>query len=168
MKKLILLLLLITVPGAAFGLEQSFTQQGIKATIKLSPDRLETQGKVQLSVKLDRDGTALTNSVVTLEIYENSEVKPFIKHPVDILDSEYVDSWKFENAGDYKIVIIISVPEKPDNVFSYEVKASVMDAATGQGSHHEGGFWSHHLEKWGWWGVGAMGIMMIPMIVFML
>ena len=168
MKRLILLMLLITLPGAAFGLEQSFTQQGLKATIKLSPEKLEAQGNVQLSVKLEKDGKAITDRSVTLEIYESSEVKPIIKRPVDILDAEYVDSWKFENAGDYKVVITISDPEKPDNNFNYEVKASVADAATGLGSHHQDGFWSHHFDKWGWWGVGAMVIMMVPMMVIIL
>ena len=56
MKKLILLLILINLPSTVFALEQSFTQQGLKATIKLSPEKLETQSTVQLSLSLSKDG----------------------------------------------------------------------------------------------------------------
>ncbi|MDD2733612.1 MAG: hypothetical protein PHF56_06690 [Desulfuromonadaceae bacterium] len=104
MKKLILLLMLIALPGYAFALEQSFTQQGLKATIKLSPEKLETQSKIQLSLSLSKAGANLTDRDVTLEVYEQNADQPIIKRPVDVLDTEYVDSWKFDKAGDYKVV----------------------------------------------------------------
>lgn len=168
MKKLILLLMLITLPSAAFALEQSFTQQGLKATIKLSPEKLETQSNVQLSLSLSKDGTSLTDRDVTLEVYERNADQPIIKRQVDVLDTDYVDSWKFEKAGDYKVVIKIADHQKPDEIISYEVNANIMDAG---GEHESHGFFSHHLSgkgKWGWWGTGLMLIMMVPMMVLVL
>lgn len=167
MKKLILLLILITLPNAAFALEQSFTQQGLKATVKLSPEKLETESKVQLALNLSKDGTSLTDRDVTLEIYERNADQPIIKRQVEVLDTEYVDSWLFEKAGDYKVVIKIADHQKPDEIISYEINANVMDAGTGHGDH---GFISHHFGegKWGWWGTGLMFIMMVPMMVLIL
>lgn len=167
MKQLILLLLLITLPGAAFGLEQSFTQQGIKATIKLSPEKLETQSKIQLSLSLSKDDANLTDRDVTLEVYEKNADQPFIQHSVDVLDTEYIDSWKFEKAGDYKVVIKITDHQMPDQIISYEVNASVMDADAEHGDH---GFLSYHFGRgtWGWWGTGLMIVIMVPMMVLML
>jgi hypothetical protein len=135
MKQLILLFLMITLPGAAFGLEQSFTQQGLKATIKLSPEKLEIQSKIQLSLSLSKDGVSLTDRDVTLEDYELNADQPIIKRPIDVLDSEYIDSWKFEKAGDYKVVIKIADHQKPDEIIQYEVNASVMDAGGEHGDH---------------------------------
>ena len=146
MKKLILLILLIALPSAAFALEQSFTQQGLKATIKLSPEKLETQSKIQLSLSLSKDGASLTDKDVTLEVYELNSDQPIIKRPVDVLDTEYVDSWTFEKAGDYKVVIKIADHQKPDEVVSYEVNATVMDSG---GEHRDHGFFSHHFGGYG-------------------
>jgi len=159
MKQLIMLIFLI--------LEQSFTQQGLKATIKLSPEKLETQSKVQLSLSLSKDGASITDRDVTLEVYERNADQPIIKRPVDALDSEYVDSWKFEKAGDYKVVIKIADHQRPDEIIQYEVNASIMGAT---GDHGEHGFFSHHFGggKWGWWGAGLMLIMMVPMMVLVL
>lgn len=167
MKKLILLLLLISLPSAAFALEQSFTQQGIKATIKLSPEKLETESNVQFTLNLSKDGASLTDKDVTLEVYERNNEQPVIKRRVDVLDTEYVDSWKFEKAGDYKVVIKIADHQKPDEVIHYEVNATVMDAG---GEHGDHGFFSHHFGggKWGWWGTGLMLIMMVPMMILVL
>ena len=167
MKLLIILTLLIALPGAAFALEQSFTQQGLKATVKLSPEKLETESKVQLSLSLRKDGASLTDRDVTLEVYERNADKPIIKRQVDALDTEYVDSWKFDKAGDYKVIIKITDHQKPDEIISYEINASVMDAGAGHGEH---GFISHHFGggKWGWWGPGLMLIMMVPMMVLIL
>lgn len=167
MKKLILLLILITLPGTAFALEQSFSQQGLKATIKLSPEKLETQSKVQLSLSLSKDGASLTDRDVTLEVYEQNTAQPIIKRQVDVLDTEYVDSWKFEKTGDYKVVIKIADHRKPGEIISYEVNATVMDAG---GEHGEHGFFAHHFGggKWGWWGTGFMIIMMVPMMILVL
>lgn len=167
MKKLILLLMLITLPSAAFALEQSFSQQGLKATIKLSPEKLETQAEVQLSLTLSKNGTSLSDRDVTLEVYERNTDRPIIKRQVDVLDAEYVDSWKFEKSGDYKVVINIADHQKPDEIIYYEVNATVMDAG---GEHGEHGFFSHHFGegKWGWWGTGFMLIMMVPMMILVL
>ncbi len=167
MKQLILLLILITLPGSAFALEQSFTQQGLKATIKLSPEKLEIQSKIQLSLSLSKDGVSLTDRDVTLEVYELKSDQPIIKRSVDVLDTEYVDSWKFEKAGDYKVVIKVADHQKPDEIISYGVNANVMDAGGGHGDH---GFFSHHFGggRWGWWGAGLMLIMMVPMMVLVL
>lgn len=168
MKKLILLLMLITLPGAAFAIEQSFTQQGLKATIKLSPEKLETQSKVQLSLSLSKDGASLTDRDVTLEVYEHNADQPIIKRLVDVLDTEYVDSWKFDKAGDYKVVVKIADNQNPDQIIHYEINASIADAG---GEHGDHGFFAHHFSgkgKWGWWGTGLMLIMMVPMMALVL
>jgi len=164
MKQFLVLLLLITLPGTAFALEQSFTQQGLKATIKLSPEKLETQSEVQLSLSLSKDGTSITDRDVTLEVYERDADQPIITHPVDALDGDYVDSWKFDKKGDYKVVIGISDHQKPDEIIRYEVKATVVDAGAEHGDH---GFFAHHFGDghWGWWGAGMMLIMMPIMIL---
>jgi len=163
MKQFLVLLLLIALPGTAFALEQSFTQQGLKATIKLSPERLEPQSKIQLSVGLSKDGASITDKDVTLEVYERNADQPIISHPVDVLDTEYFDSWRFEKAGDYKVVIKIADHQKPDEVIQYEVNASVMDAGAEHGDH---GFFARHFRgHWGWWGAGIMLIMMPLMIL---
>jgi len=166
MKQLVLLFLLITLPGAAFGLEQSFTQQGLKATIKLSPEKLETESKVQLSLSLSKDSKSLTDRDVTLEIYERNSDQPIIKHPIELLDTDYVDSWKFEKPGDYRVVLKIADHQKPDEIISYEVNATVMDAAAERGDH---GFFSHHFGggSWGWWGTGLMIVIMVPMMILL-
>lgn len=168
MKKLILLLILITLPGAAFALEQSFTQQGLKATIKLTPEKLETQSKVQLSLSLSKDGASLTDREVTLEVYAQNADQPIIERPVDVLDTEYIDSWKFDKAGDYKVVVKIADNQKPDQIIQYEINASIADAG---GEHGDHGFFAHHFSgkgKWGWWGTGLMLIMMVPMMALVL
>lgn len=167
MKQLILLLMLITLPGAAFALEQSFSQQGLKTAIKLSPEKLETLAKVQLSLSLSKDGASITDREVTLEVYEKKADQPIIKRKVDVLDTEYVDSWKFEKAGDYKVVIKIADHQKPEELISYEVNATVKDAG---GDHGDHGFFAHHFGggKWGWWGTGFMLLMMVPMMILVL
>lgn len=157
--------LMVILPGAAFGLEQSFSQQGLKATIKLSPEKLEAEDKAQLSLRLDKDGTAVTDRDVTLEVYERNADRPIIKRRVDILDSEYVDAWKFEKSGDYKLVIKIVDHQKQDEIIQYELMATVRAA----GEDH--GFFAHHFGgkgEWGWWGTGLMIIMMVPMMVLVL
>lgn len=167
MKKLILLLMLIILPGTAFALEQSFTQQGLKATIKLLPEKLESQSKVQLVLNLSKDGASLTDRDVTLEVYERNADQPILKRQVDVLDTEYVDSWKFEKTGDYKVVIKIVDHQKPDEIVSYEVNASVTAAGREHGDH---GFFAHHFGggTWGWWGTGLMIVIMVPMMVLIL
>lgn len=168
MKKLILILILITLPSAVFALEQSFTQQGLKASIKLSPEKLETQSMVQLSLTLSKDGANLTDRAVTLKVYERNSDQPIIARPVDVLDTEYVDSWKFDKAGDYKVVINIADHQNPDETIQCEVNASIMDAG---GEHGDHGFFAHHFSgkgKWGWWGTGFMVLMMVPMMILVL
>ena len=164
MNLLIMLLLLITFPSAAFALEQSFTQQGLKATIKLSPERLESQSKIQLSLGLSKDGASITDKEVTLKVYELNADQPIISHPVDVLDGEYVDSWKFQKAGDYKVVIEIVDDQNPEEIIKYEINASVVDT---DNQHRDHGFFAHHFGggHWGWWGAGLMLIMMPIMIL---
>lgn len=110
---------------------------------------------------------SLTDRDVTLEVYELNADQPIIKRQVDVLDSEYVDSWTFEKAGDYKVVIKIADHQKPDEIIHYEVNASVMDTG---GEHGDHGFFAHHFGggSWGWWGTGIMLIIMVPMMVIML
>lgn len=167
MEKLLLLLMLIALPNAAFALEQSFAQQGLKATIKLSPEKLEAESNVQLSLSLSKDGASLTDRDVMLEVYEQNADQPIIKRQVDVLGNEYVDSWKFEKAGDYKVVIKIADRRNPDDIIHYEVNAGIADASGGHGDH---GFFTHHFGggKWGWWGTGLMLIMMAPMMILIL
>jgi len=164
MKQFLVLLLLIALPGTAFALEQSFTQQGLKATIKLSPEKLETQSEVQLSLSLSKDGTSITDRDVTLEVFERNADQPIITHPVDVLDGDYVDSWKFDKKGVYRVVIEIADHQKPDEIIQYEVNATVVDAGAEHGEH---GFFAHHFGggHWGWWGAGMMLIMMPIMIL---
>lgn len=163
---LLLLLLLIALPGAAFALEQSFTQQGGKATIRLSPDILEPRTEVQFSLGLSKDGASLTDKDVTLSVYERNADHPIIERPVDVLDNEYVDAWEFEKAGDYRVVIKIADHQKPYEISQYEISASVIEAT---GDHGDHGFFSHHFSggHWGWWGAGMMIIMMVPMMILL-
>ena len=65
------------------------------------------------------------------------------------------------------MVIKIADRQMPDDIVSYEVNASVMDAGSEHGDH---GFFTHHFGggKWGWWGTGLMLIIMVPMMVIML
>ena len=164
MKQFLVLLLLIALPGTAFALEQSFTQQGLRATIKLSPEKLETHSEVQLSLSLTKNGTPVTDRDVTLEVYERDADQPIITHPVDVLDGDYLDSWKFGRKGDYKVVIKITDHQKPDEINQYEINATVMDAGA---QHGDQGFFAHHFGDghWGWWGAGMMLIMMPLMIL---
>lgn len=165
-KTILLLLLLVTLPGAAFALEQSFSQQGFKATIKLSPERLEPQKEVQLSLGLSKNGASLTDKDVTLAVYERNGDHPIIERTVEVLDNEYVDTWKFEKSGDYKVVVKIADHQKPEEINQYEINASVMEAT---GEHGDHGFFSHHFGggHWGWWGAGLMVIMMVPMMILL-
>jgi hypothetical protein len=61
---------------------------------------------------LSKDGASLADRDVTLEVYERSVDQQIIKRQVDVLDTEYVDSWRFEKSGDYKVVIKIADPQK--------------------------------------------------------
>lgn len=167
MKKLILFLLLMSLPTAAFALEQSFTQQGLKATVKLSPDKIEPNANVQLSLSLSKDGIRLTDRDVTLEVYEQGAEQPLVKRQIDLLDNEYVDSWKFEKPGDYRVAVKITDRQNQSELIQYEVNASVMNAGSEHGEH---GFFSHHFGggKWGWWGAGVMLLMIVPMMILVL
>ena len=165
MKKLIVLVFLIALPGAAFALEQSFTQQGLKAIIKLTPEKLETESNVQFSLSLSKNGAPLADKDVSLEIFERNVEQPVIKRQVDALDNEYIDSWKFEKAGDYKVVVKVVDHQKPNESMQYEVNANVIDAG---GEHSEHGFFAHHFSgkgKWGWWGAGLMILIMVPVMI---
>ncbi|MDD2733610.1 MAG: hypothetical protein PHF56_06680 [Desulfuromonadaceae bacterium] len=65
------------------------------------------------------------------------------------------------------MVIKIADNQKPDEIISYEVNATIVDAGGEHGGH---GFLSHHFGggKWGWWGTGLMLIMMVPMMILVL
>ncbi len=167
MQKLILFLLLLTLPTAAFALEQSFIQQGLKASVKLTPDKIEPNANVQLSLSLSKDGIRLTDREVTLEVYEQGVEQPLVKRQIDLLDDEYVDSWKFEKPGDYRVAVNIADRRNESELIQYEVNASVMNAVSEHGEH---GFFSHHFGggKWGWWGAGFMLLMMVPMMILVL
>ena len=159
---------LFAIPANAFALEQSFTQNGLKAQIRLSPDELVVGKKVDLALKLEKDGQIAKDRKVTLEIYEDGKTEPKVRREIDLLDDEYIDSWSFEKPGDYKVVVSIADPLKPGEALHYEVKASVGEAkAAGNDGHAEHGFFSHHFGggKWGWWGVGLMLLIMVPMMI---
>ena len=160
--------LFLAVPYTAFALEQSFTQNGLKAIIRLTPDEPAAGQMVNLALRIENEGRILTDRQVTLEIYEKETTEPLIKRAVDLLDDEYVDSWSFEKEGEYKVVVSISDPGKPGEALHYEVRAAVGAARnTGHNGHEDHGFFSHHFGggKWGWWGAGLMLLIMVPMMV---
>lgn len=163
---ILIIFLLIAMPTSALALEQSFTQQGFKTSIKLSPDRPEPHSEVHLQVSLSKDGNSITDKDVTLEVYERDAARPLFRRPIDLLDGDYVDSWQFENAGDYKLVIRIADHDKPGDLLRYEINAGVADMSK---DHSDDGFFAHHFGggHWGWWGAGLMVIMMVPMMVFL-
>lgn len=106
---------ILVVPFTTFALEQSFTQSGMKAIIRLTPDEITAGKKVNLALKLEKDGQTATDRKVTLEIYGKEATEPTIKREVDLLDDEYIDSWSFEKPGDYKVVVSIADPQpRPD------------------------------------------------------
>jgi hypothetical protein len=159
--------LFLTFPFTTFALEQSFTQNGLTAVIKLAPDDLAVGKKVNLAVKLEKDGQPVTDRKVSLEIYEKNATEPIIKRDVDLLDDEYIDSWNFEKTGDHKVVVSIADPQKLSEALHYEVKAHVGETKeAASNGHEEHGFFSHHFGgKWGWWGAGLMLLIMVPMVV---
>ncbi|KAF0221228.1 MAG: hypothetical protein FD174_366 [Geobacteraceae bacterium] len=162
-------LCLLALPLNAFALEQSFTQNGLKALIKLTPDELVAGKKVDLVLKLEKDGQTATDRKVTLEAYGKEASEPTIKREVDLLDDEYVDSWSFEKPGDYKVVVSIADPQKSGEALHYEVRASVGAAKdAGHNGHEEHGFFSHHFGKKGWWMGGLMLLIMVPMMLIAL
>src|SRR5690348_8374704 len=124
MKIVYLIILLAIFPTAAFSLEQSFTQQGLRTTINLTPEKLEPQSEVQLRLALSKDGATVADKDVTLEVYERDAAQPVINHQVDVLDGEYVDSWQFEKPGDYQVVILIGDHGKAGGLLRYEINAS--------------------------------------------
>lgn len=160
--------ILIAAPSASHALEQSFSQNGLKATIKLTPDELTAGSKVALALKLEKDGQPVTDRKVTLEVFGKDAAAPLITKEVDLLEGEYVDSWNFEKAGDYRVALNIADPQKPGETLHYEVKASVGEAKdAGHGGHEGHDFFSHHFGggKWGWWGAGLMLVIMLPMML---
>ncbi|SNB45374.1 hypothetical protein [Geobacter sp. DSM 9736] len=162
------LCLILGMPALALAMEQSFTQNDLKATVKLSPDELTAESKVNLALKLEKDGQPVTDRKVTLEVYEKDKAEPVLKREVDVLEDEYIDSWSFEKTGDYKVVATVADPQQHAEAIRYEVNATVGEAKP---SGHEGhGFFSHHFGggKWGWWGGGLMLLMMIPMMLIAL
>lgn len=160
--------LFFALPFTVCAMEQSFTQSGLKANIRLSPDELAAGKKVNLALRLERDGQVVTDRKVTLEVYDKKAKKPTVKREVDSLDDEYVDAWSFEKPGDYKVVVSIADPQKPGEALQYEVKASIGEAKDADhNGHEEHGFFSHHFGggKWGWWGAGLMLLVMVPLMI---
>lgn len=159
---------LLAVPLTTFALEQSFTQSGLKAVIRLSPDDIAAGKRVNLALKLEKDGQTATDRKVILEVYEKEATEPMIKREVDLLDDEYIDSWSFEKPGEYKVVVSIADPQQPGEALHYEVRASVGEAKdAGHQGHEDHGFFSHHFGggKWGWWGMGLMMLIMVPIMI---
>jgi hypothetical protein len=159
--------LFLAGPITSFALEQSFTQNGLKAGIKLTPDELTAGEEVNLSIRVEKDGLPVTDRKVALEIYENDTTEPVITRDVDFLDDEYLDSWSFAKPGDYKVMTSIVDPQHPDEALHYEVKASVGAArSAGDNDHERHGFFAHAFGgKWGWWGAGLMLLVMVPMMI---
>lgn len=161
MRHLIYLILMIIIPASAFGMEQTFVKNDTKITVKLLPEKPEQHRKAQLSLKLEQGGVVVTDKQVLLAVYHEKSDQPLFSRAVDVLDGEYIDSWLFEKPGDYRITLKILDQSKPGEAIGYEVNASVAEAG------HQKGFFEHHFEKWGWWGVGFMVLMMLPMMLLL-
>lgn len=103
---------------------------------------------------------------MTLEVYSGEGQDTLINRRVDVLEGEYLDSWKFEKPGDYRVVLNIADSEDSSEVLHYEVRASV--GSPQDVGHEKHGFLEHHFgSKWGWWGGGLMLLMMIPMMILL-
>ncbi|WP_298439580.1 hAT transposon family protein [Geobacter sp.] len=157
-------IMLLSFPVMGFATEQSFSQGGLKAVVKLSPDELRAGENVTVKLGMQREGTPVTDRTVTIEVYEKDSATPLLKREVERLDDEYLDTFKFEKPGDYRVVLNIADPQKSDQALHYEVMATV--AESGDTGHDQHGFFSHHFGggKWGWWGVGLMVLIMVPLM----
>ncbi|TSK07826.1 MAG: hypothetical protein FPO08_00485 [Geobacter sp.] len=164
MRKWVFILMLMVLPNVAFALEQSFTQQGVEATVKLVPDKIEQQTEVGVHIHLSKDGIPLIDRDVTLEVYDQASHQPVISRRVDVLDNEYVDSWTFDKPGDYRVVITIAEHQKPLEAIQYAAQVKVVDHDSQESDQS---FFAHHFGDghWGWWGAGLMLIMMPMMIL---
>ncbi|WP_298272419.1 FixH family protein [Geobacter sp.] len=163
----ILFSLAVLLPASGFALEQSFSQNGVRASVKLSPDQLVAGENVTLKLRLEKDGHPVTDDRVTLEVYEKDAAAPIMTKEVELLEDEYLETWKFEKPGDYRVVLAIADPQKSGQALRYEVMASVAQAgAAGEAGHEEHGFFAHHFGKgkWGWWGAGLMLLIMVPIM----
>ncbi len=159
-----LFIILLAAPAALFAMEQSFTQNGLKAVIKLSPDELIVGTRANLALKLENEGQPVTDRTVSLEVYEKDVAEPVVKRGVDLLEDEYIDSWTFEKPGDYRVALNISDPREPGKALNYEIKAFVGEAK--DAGHEEHGFFSHHFSgKWGWVMGGMMVLVMVPLMI---
>lgn len=159
--------LFLALPFISFALGQSFSQNGLTADIQLTPDDLVVGEKVNLALKLEKDGQPVTDRHVTMEVYGEEATEPTIRREIDLLDGEYIDAWSFEKPGDYKVVVSIADPRKPQEAFHYMIKAAVGEAkdAAALDSHEEHGFFSHHFGKKGWWMGGLMLLVMVPLMI---
>ena len=158
---------LLSMPIAAAALEQSFTQNNLKATVKLSPDDPTAGSKTDLALKLEENGQPVTDKKVTLEVYEKEGTEPVLKREVDVLEDVYLDSWNFEKPGEYMVLATVADLQKPSEALRYQINVTVSEA---KDSQHEHGFFSHHFGggKWGWWGAGLMLLIMVPMMAIAL
>ncbi|MCM0083574.1 hypothetical protein L4X63_18470 [Geomonas sp. Red32] len=162
MKLLGVFVFLLLMPTVVLAMEQSFTRQGMKTTVVLTPDTPDAGSEVQLKMTLEQDGARVTDREVTLQVFQGDQAEPILDRDVDVLDGQYVDSWRFAKPGEYRVAIGIAGAGDDDDWIDYQVKATVVD------SSHDHGFFSHHFgSHWGWWGAGMMILMMVPMIVLM-
>lgn len=163
----IISIILFSFPVMGFAMEQSFTQGGLKAVVKLSPPEPRTGENVTVKLGLQREGTPITDRTVAIEVYEKDSTTPLLQREVERLDDEYLDTFKFEKPGDYRVVLTITDPQTSDQTLRYEVMATVAEGGAAEhGGHGEHGFFSHHFGggKWGWWGVGLMALIMVPLM----
>lgn len=160
-------IMFLSLPVMGFATEQSFTQGELKAVVKLTPNEPRAGENVTVKLGLQREGTPITDRAVTIEVYENDSPTPLFTREVERLDDEYLDTFKFEKPGDYRVVLTISGPQTSDQALRYEVMATVAEGGAAEhGGHEEHSFFSHHFGggKWGWWGVGLMALIMVPLM----
>ncbi len=165
-----LFIIFLAAPAALLAMEQSFTQNGLTAVIRLSPDELIAGKSANLALKLENEGQPVSDRTVSLEVCAKDAAEPVVKRGVDFLEDEYIDSWTFEKPGDYRVALDISDPREPGKALHYEIKASVGEAndADHEG-HEEHGFFSRHFSgKSGWVMGGMMLLIMVPMMIIML
>ncbi|MBT1074242.1 hypothetical protein [Geobacter grbiciae] len=164
---LIISIMLLSFPVMGFATEQSFTQGGLKAVVKLSPPEPRAGENITVKLGLQREGTHITDRTVAIEVYEKDSATLLLKKEVERLEDEYLDTFKFEKPGEYRVVLTIADPQKSDQTLRYEIMATVAEGGGAEhGGHGEHGFFSHHFGggKWGWWGVGLMALIMVPLM----
>lgn len=158
---------MLMTPVTTPAMEQSFAQQDIKATVRITPDSPSAGSKVTMALKLEKEGLPVTDRKVVLRLYEKGTGKEVLHRDVDILEDEYLESWTFDSPGDYKIAVTIAGGADAAPALGYELDATVGET---KGGHEGHGFFSHHFGegKWRWWSAGMMLLMMVPMMIIAL